>query len=117
MAFYTNKKGKKVQLIISRHAMSQFVQRYKLAFPKKDLDYTQVPALFDKFFSESKRVTKFNRKQNTRLKRYGKDTMFFKTNFFTFVVQNGEVRTVELSNKNMRKLNSVHHQSGKNFRL
>jgi len=113
MLSYVNKKDKVITLTATRHAYSQFVDRYKLAFAKKDLDNTEVPALFEKFFSESKRVTKLNRKEKTRLKRYGDDTMFFRTSYFTFVVQNKQIVTVELSNRRMRVLNKIHHQSDK----
>jgi hypothetical protein len=42
-----------------------------------------------------------------RLKRYGKDTLFFRMNAFTFVVQNSTIVTIEISNQSQRHLNKI----------
>jgi len=114
MLSYVNKKGKIIPITVKRHAYAQFFERYKLVLPKKDLQNAQVPAEFERLFSISKKVINLNRKEKTRLKRYGDDTMFFRTNFFTFVVQNRCVVTVEISNQDKRYLNKRHHQTPKN---
>ena len=105
MPSYVNKRGKTVQLQVTRHAYHKFAVRYNRAFPHDKVSNADIPKLFDKFFSETKRVEKLGRKGNIRLKRYGNDTMYFRTNFFTFTVQNATIITVELSNKDMRHLN------------
>jgi hypothetical protein len=117
MLSYENKKGKIILVTVKRHAYAQFFERYKLALPKKDLQNAQVPAELERLFSQAKKVTNLSRKEKTRLRRYGDDTMFFRTNIFTFIVQNKCIVTVELSDANMRHLNKRHHQTPKNLVL
>jgi hypothetical protein len=114
MLSYKNKKDKVILVTAKRHAYAQFFERYRLALPKKDLQNAQVPAEFERLFSISKKVTKLSRKEKTRLRRYGDDTMFFRTDFFTFVVQNKCIVTVEISDKDKRYMNKRHHQTLKN---
>jgi len=105
MLTYTNKRGKIVNLTVSRHAYSQFIERYKKAYTDSILLNKDVVDIFEKIFNKTNKVKNLNRREKIRLKRYGEDTMFFRTNYFTFVVQNAEIVTVELSDKNMRHLN------------
>lgn len=45
-------------------------------------------------------------RQDTKMSnRHGKDTIYFRTNEFTFIVQNGILVTVEISDSDMRHLN------------
>lgn len=105
MLTYTNKKNKIVKLSVSRHAYNQFIVRYKKAYPDSILLDKNVADTLEKIFNKTNQVKNLNRKEKIRLKRHGEDTMFFRTNYFTFVVQNAEIVTVELSDKNMRHLN------------
>ena len=105
MAAYTNKRGKEVQLSVTRHAYTRFIERYKIAFPDSKMINEEVPNIFEKIFSRCTKVTKLNRRERTRLKRHGDDTMFFRTSGLTFVIQNAQIVTVELSDKGMRGLN------------
>jgi hypothetical protein len=114
MLSYENKKGKIIPVTVKRHAYAQFFERYRLVLPKKNLQNAEVPAEFARLFSRSKKVTKLSRKEKTRLKRYGDDTMFFRTDFFTFIVQNKCVVTVEISDTDKRYMNKRHHQTPKN---
>ena len=114
MLSYENKKGKIIPVTVKRHAYAQFYERYKLVLPKKDLQNAQVPAELERLFSLSIKVKNLSRKEKTRLKRYGDDTMFFRTNFFTFIVQNKCIVTVEISDTNKRYMNKRHHQTPKN---
>ena len=107
MAYYTNKKGNKVELTATRHAYSRFFERYRKAFPDKNLTTEDIIPTFDRMFSKSRRVKKFNRWEKARLKKHGKDSMFFRTNGLTFVVQNATIRTVEISDKDKRYLNKM----------
>jgi len=105
MLTYANKKGKIVELHVTRHAYDKFIERYSLAFPNSDLPTRFVSDKFENIFNTTTKVKNLNRKEKIRLKRHGDDTMFFRTNMFTFVVKNKQVVTVELSGKNMRHLN------------
>ena len=105
MLTYTNKRGKKVELEITRHAYSKFIERYLIAYPKSKLLTEEVGDRFNHIFKNTSKVKNLSRQEKTRLKRHGDDTMFFRTNKFTFIVKNAKVITVELSDVNMRHLN------------
>ena len=105
VAKYINKKGKEVELAITRHAYSQFIKRYKIIFPDKELRVEDVDVVLNDMFAKSNKVKNLNRCEKTRMKKYGKDTMYFRTNGLTFVVQNATIKTVEISDKDKRYLN------------
>jgi len=107
MLTYVNKRGKEVNLQATRHAYAKFVERSSIAFPNDNLLANDVADKFERIFSTTSKVKNLNRKEKTRLKRHGDDTMFFRTNVFTFVVQNAQIVTVELSDKNTRHLNRI----------
>lgn len=102
---YTNKRGKKVKVSISRHAFAQFVKRYKIVFPDSILSNNETISIIAKMFSSTNLVKNLSRKERTRLKRHGDNTMFFRTSIFTFVVENAKIVTIELSDKNKRCYN------------
>jgi hypothetical protein len=56
-------------------------------------------------FSRAKRLENFGRKLRTRINRYGKDTLYFRHEQFTFVVQDASLVTVEISDSSKRHLN------------
>ena len=102
---YINKKGKEVILSISHHAVQRFVERRSKAFPGETLLNSEIiKDITNRFFAANK-IKNLSRQDNIRLNKYGKDTMFFRTNAFTFVVKNATIVTVELSDKNLRCLN------------
>jgi hypothetical protein len=105
MLTYTNKRNKQVQLTVTRHAYSQFATRYRIYYKDSVLLDKDITDMFEKVFSRAQKVTKLSRKEKIRLKRHGEDTMFFRTNGFTFVIQNAQIMTVELSDKGTRHLN------------
>jgi len=106
MVTYTNKKGKEVKLVVTRHAYSQFVERYPKAFPdREELQRGDIETIFSSMFAKAHQVKNLSKWEKTRMKRHGKDSMFFRTNGLTFVVQNAIIRTVEISDKNKRHLN------------
>ena len=72
---------------------------------EQQLNKENLLEIFEKIFKTANKVINLNRKEKNRLKRHGQDTMFFRTNGFTFVVQNAQVVTVEISDKNKRHLN------------
>ena len=104
MLTYTNKKGKIVEVKPSFHAYNRFKQRY----PKiigGDISDKMLNSTFEDIFNQSHKVTKLNHKEIARLKKYGKDGLFFRYHDITFVVRNSIVITVEISGKGKRHLN------------
>ena len=96
---YINKKGNTVSLTVSEHAKRKFLIRWRKLHPDKPIRPIK------KLFDESSLVTNYSHKEERRLKRYGKDTLYFRCAEFTFVVQNAIVKTIEISKKDHRKLN------------
>ena len=58
------------------------------------------------WFRRTRRVSNLKRNEKKRLKRHGQDTLYFRTSHFTFVVQDGVLRTIELSDTQMRHCNN-----------
>lgn len=102
---YINEKGKEVELSISRHAVNQFIKRWSKIFPDKLLLNNEAESKIIEWFSHCNKIKNLSRQEKTRLNRYGKDTLFFRNNAFTFIVQNAAIVTIELSDKNKRNLN------------
>lgn len=103
-AEYLNNKNETVKLGITNHVRRRFFQRWPAAFPTKraplDIDLAII-----ELFNNSTRHQNFSRKDKTRLRRYGKDTLFFRNGLFTFVVQNATILTVELNSRELRRFN------------
>ena len=102
--FYNNKKEKQINLTVRRHALSRFVERYQIVYGKK-LNPQEIISVFIKTFQQTDRVQKLKRGDKRRLKRYGEDNLFFRGTNFTFIVQNAEIITVEISRKDKRHMN------------
>ena len=107
MLSYINKKGKEVKLLATHHSYNRFMNRYNTLFPEKKIEPKQVVDCFNKFFSHAQRVKNINKQEKSRVKRYGQDTMFFRTNGFTFIVENAKIVTVEISDKNKIFINRI----------
>lgn len=103
--FYINKHSKKVPVSLTLHAVDRFVQRFNLIHPQKKIDYHIAEDTIAELFCKSNRLINLKRQHKYRLKKHGSDTMFFKTNNFTFVVQNAQIVTIEISNDECRYLN------------
>ncbi len=104
MMTYVNKKGKSIGIQISPHARKRFSERWKAAFPDESMN-VPVDEEIAKWFCRAARVTNLTKTEKQRLKRHGHDTLFFRSSHFTFVVQDGVLKTVELSDSGMRHLN------------
>jgi hypothetical protein len=102
--FYVNKKNQRIELEVSFHARQRFVQRWRKLYGET-LSFAQVDAYIAQYFPSAIRITNFSQHERNRLRRYGKDTLFFRTSGLTFVVQNSTIITVEISDKGMRYLN------------
>lgn len=108
---YRNPRGKEVLVRVSQHAKQRFWNRWNALYPNSPLDYQNVHAKLAEYFGRSVRLTQFSRKLTVRLARYGKDTLFFKTNGFTFIVQDATLITVEISDRGKRHLNKERYTS------
>ena len=104
MLTYTNKRGKDVPVIVTQHAKTRWLQRYKRAYPDKDGKDPGFTRL-QEYFSRATRIEPKTRKYKKRLKRHGKDTLYFKYNDFVFIVQDGTLVTIELGGVLTRQLN------------
>lgn len=102
--YYKNKKDNVVQVAATEHALDRFIERYSLLFGVT-LDAEAAIEKIKHLFKHADRLTKLGKHSRQRLEKYGRDTMFFRKNEFTFVVQNTRLVTVEISAKNRRHLN------------
>ena len=102
---YISKHGKKVELHITHHARCRFHVRWKLLFPERSLDRAGIDAEISQCFTTASRVKNFSRHERDRMKKHGKDTLYFRTSGFTFVVQASTLVTIEISDDGMRHLN------------
>ena len=103
---YVNKKGNTVKVAVTRHALVRFSERWNRAFPKKaitTIGETQVNLM--NVFGEAKRFEPKGGHYERRMKRHGKDTVYFRTDTFVFVIQASTLITVELHGKEMRPMN------------
>lgn len=103
MIYYLNKRGKKVEVKITRHAVFAFQQRFKKLFGS-DISLIIAEIKLKKLFPFSSRVLKHNVKERLRIKRYG-HTLYFRDGNFTYVVHDAVMKTVEISKKGFRELN------------
>ncbi len=103
--YYINRKNNCIQLQITYHALKRFCERWVCLYN------TPVPENACEFitqkFLKSSRVININKFERKRLKRYGKDTIFFRNSDFTFVVYNKAIVTIEISRKEKRQLNKL----------
>jgi hypothetical protein len=102
--FYVNKKNQRIELNITYHARQRFVERWRRLYGQT-VTFEQVDQYIARHFPSATRITNFSIHERNRMRRYGKDTLFFRTAGLTFVVQNGAIITVEISDKGMRHLN------------
>lgn len=103
MPSYQGKKGT-VQVAITNHCRFRFRERFARAFPKRPL-LADIDAEIALWFNRAIRVTNLGAYEKKRMDRHGKDTLYFRTNGFTFVVQDAVIVTVELSDRDTRHMN------------
>jgi len=102
---YTNSKGKEILVGITHHARKRFRERWERLNPSVPLTESTLDQTLIDSFSRAKRLENFGRKLRTRINRYGKDTLYFRHEQFTFVVQDASLVTVEISDSSKRHLN------------
>jgi hypothetical protein len=106
---YRNSKGKNIVISISNHARQRFWSRWSYLYPHQPLDFSEVDTKIAEWFARAERLVNLSKELQNRCKRHGKDTLFFKTNGFTFVVQDATLLTVEISDRGKRHLNKKPH--------
>lgn len=102
---YVNKRGKRVPLTITNHARRRMLERWPRIYPTEPIAPQTVDAKIIELFTRAQRVTNLTYKELVRCKRHGKDTLLFRNNGFTFVVQDAAILTVEISVRDKRYLN------------
>lgn len=100
---YHNKWGQLINVTISRHARERFLMRWPRMFPEKPLAEDTVDDVIASWFSR----TSLLKKISPHLKRkYGTNTLYFRTTAFTFVVKDTVIVTILISDRDKRYLNS-----------
>ena len=103
--YYINQRGKSVSLELTNHARMRFYYRWKRIFPGETLLPEEVDIVLKRWFESSYRIEPNSYELKKRLKKHGKDTLYFKNKPFLFVIQSASIRTVEISDDNCRELN------------
>lgn len=101
---YLNKKGKQVRVEIRCHAVTQYRKRAKALYGIDMTNQQAADAIRKRFPGMDRKLGNFNRHEKKRLKKY-EQTIFFKDEEFTFVVQDAKLLTVEIGRKGERGLN------------
>jgi len=106
--YYTNKKGKQVTLYVTRHAQTRFLQRMRQLernglIENGTVNCHAVEAIA-KIFIGLKPDQNINATTKKRRKKHGTDTLYFKSKWFTFIVQNATIVTIEIRGEH-RNLN------------
>ena len=102
---YTNKRGKEVELRLTVHARQRFIQRWHRINPDQPLDEAAVDREIASLFARACRVTNLSAIERQRLDRHGKDTLLYRIDEFTFVIQAAAVLTIEISDRDYRRYN------------
>ena len=103
MISYVNNKGRRVELVVKRHAVYAFQERFEKLFGI-ELSCMQAEKHIEARFPATERVKNINHKEQRRIKRHG-HSLFFRDGDFTYVVTNGVLITIEISRKGLRGLN------------
>jgi hypothetical protein len=106
---YLDDFGDRIEVTISNHALKRVKERWNLLHPRAKLpdDLYRFIALR---FSNAKKVENLSKQEKLRIQRYG-ETLFFRQNNFTFVVQDSVIVTIEISDKGKRELNAKTNQT------
>jgi hypothetical protein len=102
---YINSRGESIEVKVTQHARLRFCKRWAYVFPTKFLP-DPVDDVISTWFNKAHRLDVKSRKYRTRLRRHGKDTLYFLTPPFIFIVQSTFLKTVELGTSSTRRLNN-----------
>lgn len=104
--YYVNKRQKKVKVAITYHARRRFIERYNRIFIDKPIyKLEEVDKAIEKWWNVATEKPSTG-KLKIRTKRHGKDTIYFISTYFLFVVQDAAIVTIELGSKDTRHLNN-----------
>jgi len=103
---YVNNHGKTIFLTLTAHARIRFQQRWHNLYPGQILKDEEVDVEIAKWFSHAIRVKNISKKDRVRFKRHGKDTLIYRANDLTFVIQDASIVTIEISTRDKRYLNN-----------
>jgi hypothetical protein len=98
--YYINKKGKRVELSLTNHAVKRFVERWKKLYDYPMPAGRPEDTLVARFKCATLETPK-SWASKRRLKKHP-STLYFKGEGFTFVVENATIVTVEISSKGKR---------------
>jgi hypothetical protein len=104
---YVNKRGKEVSVQVGRHAVLQYQARWNRLKPDDQITVKEAWRRIEEYFPSASRVQNLTGRERRRISKYGNgsDTLYFRNNFFTYVVCDGHMVTVELSDWDLRPLN------------
>jgi len=104
---YVNKRGKAVFVEFGRHAVLQYQERWNRARSEDQITAEEAARRIVQNFPSARRVKNLSGREQRRIRKYGNgsDTLYFRSNFFTYVVCDGHMVTVELSDWDLRPLN------------
>lgn len=100
---YISRKGKEVQLTITKHASIRFRQRWSRLYNEpvpEDIDL-EIAMKFNK----ASQVKNLSRHEKKRKKRHNDDVLYFRNGDLTFIVRDAKIITIEISTKEKRALN------------
>jgi hypothetical protein len=103
MISYLNNKGRRVELVVKRHAVFAFRDRFERLYGVP-ISCEKAEQHIEARFPEADRVKNISNKEHKRIKRHG-HSLFFRDEDFTYVVTNGVLITIEISRRGHRGLN------------
>jgi hypothetical protein len=96
---YLNKKGNLVEVEISFHSLSRFLERFnRIAGPEKIRSMGEARETIESIFKTSKRINPKGKHYEKRMRRHGEDSMYFVSacGRIIFIIQRAVLMTVEL---------------------
>jgi len=109
---YTNRKGRVISLTPTAHAVDNFIRRWNKLHPVERMLPQKAEEKMAELFSTAQRAWKLSKHEEIRRRRHTRDTIFFRTNEFRFVVQNQHIVTVEISVREKKHLNKPRRRLG-----
>jgi hypothetical protein len=99
---YTNKKGRVIGVAITEHAVNKCIKRYG-RLHGVELTAEEALLFIEHSFNSSERV--LNSSYRHRMRNHEGSSLYFKSDGFVFVVEDGTMVTVEIASKRQRCLN------------
>jgi hypothetical protein len=103
---YCNRHGERVSVRVSLHARARFYHRWMSLHPTWEIA-EQLDEVLLLYFQQARRIEHLQGQYAVRRRKYGKDTIFFWSRPFVFVVKDASIITVELATGDTRHLNKA----------